>query len=81
MDFFHKGGGVRGNPKVLGHFLCTNNFGILGRKGGGVDQIQKLLGTFYPDFGKIWQQKVPQKFHTKISLRKRAPKDLFRRSP
>ena len=39
-------GGIRGNPKVLGHFLCTN-------KEGGVDQIQKFLGTFYPDFGEI----------------------------
>ena len=33
IDFFHKvggggDGGFRGNPKVLGHFLCTNNLGI-----------------------------------------------------
>ena len=33
MDYFHKGGGgFRVNPKVLGHFECTNNFGILGRQ-------------------------------------------------
>ena len=39
LGIFHKGG-VRAYPKVLGHFLGTNNFGTLFRKGGGaVDQI------------------------------------------
>ena len=39
------GGGFRANPKVSGHFLCTNNFGILVRKGGREpDQIQKFAG-------------------------------------
>ena len=74
MDFFHKGGGIRGNPKVLGHFLCTNNFGILGRKGGGVDQIQKFLDTFYPDFGEIQHKKCPKSAGKKISVRKNVPK-------
>ena len=43
-------------------------------KGGGVDQIQKFLGTFYLDFGEIRPKKVPQKFQKKISLQKSVPK-------
>ena len=70
MDFFHKRGGVRGNPKVLGHFLCTNNFGILGRKGGGVDQIQKFLGTISLIFGEIWHKKCPKSLGKKLAYGK-----------
>ena len=40
------GGGVRGNPKVLGHF-CAPIF-LEFRVEKGVDQIQKLLGTLFP---------------------------------
>ena len=56
MDFFQKGGGIRGNPKVLGHFLCTNNFGI--------------LGTFYPDFGEIRHKKCPKSSKKKSAYKK-----------
>ena len=70
MDFFQKGGGIRGNPKVLGHFLCTNHFGILGRKRGRVDQIQKFLGFFYPDFGWIWPKKCPKSSKKKSAYEK-----------
>ena len=47
MDFFQKGGGIRGNPKVLGHFLCTNNFGILGRKGRGWTKSKSFWAPFW----------------------------------
>ena len=42
-------------------------------KGGGIDQIQKCLGTFSLDFWWIITQKVPQKLPKKISPRKSAP--------
>ena len=58
MDFFQKGGGIRANPKVLGHFLCTNNFGILGRKGGGWTKSKSFWALFTLVFGEIlhWQK-------------------------
>ena len=64
MDFFHKrgNGGLRSNPKLLGHNLGPNKFGILGRKGGTVDQIQKFWGSFPQIFGELGHKKVPQKF-------------------
>ena len=68
MDFFQKGGGgIRGNPKVLGHFLWSN-------KGGGLDQIQKFLGTFYPDFGEIQHKKCPKSSKKKSAYEKVAQK-------
>ena len=69
---------VRADPKVLGHFSYTNNFGILGRKGGGVDQIQKFLGTFYPDFGEIRHKKCPKSSKKKSAYEKVSQK--FRKS-
>ena len=46
MDFFQKGGGIRADPKFLGHFLCTNNFGILGRKGRGWTKSKSFWALF-----------------------------------
>ena len=71
-------GGIQANPKVLGHFLCTNNFGILGRKGKGMDQIQKFLGTFYPDFGEIRLKKCHKSSKKKSAYEKVSQK--FRKS-
>jgi hypothetical protein len=45
------------------------NFGQK-KGGGGVDQIQNFLGTFYPGFGEIWPKKVPQKFQKKSTYEK-----------
>ena len=59
----------RANPKVLGHFLCPNNFGLLGRK-GGVDQIQKFWGTFPPTFWWNMTKKCPKSFGKKIAYGK-----------
>ena len=58
--------------KFWGTFLCPNNFGILGRKGGGWP-IPKVLVTFSPNFWCIMTQKVPQKFQKKIWI---VPKGL-----
>ena len=84
-----KGGAVRGNPKVLGHFLCTNHFGILGRKGeGGIDQIQKFASTFSQIFGELGHKKVPKKFQKNLTFAKVLKfqgggwgQTYFRRSP
>ena len=95
MDFFQKGGGgTGGNQKVLENFLCTKNFGILGRKVAGVDQIQKFWSTFYPDFTLIlvkYDTKSVPKFPKKNQPTKKCPKsskslggegsDHFGRSP
>ena len=66
MDFFHKGGkgGSKAFQKFWGTFWAPT---VLGRKGGGVDQIQKFLGTFYQIFGELGHKKVPKKCH-KIGL-------------
>ena len=37
------------NSKFWGTFLWPNIFGLLGRKGGVVDQIQKFWGIFFPN--------------------------------
>ena len=60
MDFFQKGGGDPSQSKSFGTLFVHQTE-------GGMDQIQKFLGTFYPDFG---DPKVPNK----ISLRKSVQK-------
>ena len=37
---------------------------------GGVDQIQKFLGTFYPDFGEIQHKKCPKSSKKKSAYKK-----------
>ena len=76
FGFFHKGrgSGFQSNPKVLGHFLCTNNYGILVRKGGWVDQIQKFWGTFFQNTWWLRTQKFPNSWGGGGS-------DLFRKKP
>ena len=50
------------NPKVLGHFQCTNTFGILGRKGGGgLTKSRICLALFAQILGKLGRAKVAQK--------------------
>ena len=50
MDFFRKwGGGSEANPKVLGHFLCTNILELLVEKGGGWPN-PKVFGHFLPKY-------------------------------
>ena len=71
MDFFHKGGGGPRQSKSFGTLFVHQPFWNFGqKKGRGVDQIQKFLGTFYPDFGEIWPKKVPQKFQKKSAYKK-----------
>ena len=60
MDFFHKGGGVPRQSKSFGALFVHQQFGNFGQKRGGVDQIQKFLGTFYHDFGEIRHKKCPK---------------------
>ena len=67
MDFFQKGGGDPRQSKSFGTLFVH-------QQGGGVDQIQKFLGTFYPDFGEIWHKKCPKSSKKKISLQKSVPK-------
>ena len=87
-----KGGGVPRQSKNFGTLFVHQPFWNFGqKKGGGVDQIQKFLGTFYPDFGEIRPKKCPKSSKKKITLRKsilKVPKvwvgggsDLFGRSP
>ena len=54
---------VRALPKVLGHFLCPNSFGILGRKGGGLTK-SKIVGPFSPKLLVKYDnnKKVPKSF-------------------
>ena len=69
---FNKGGGVvPGQFKGFGAFFCAptiSDFWV--EKDGGVDQIQKLLGTFSPSFLVKYDKKVPQKFRKKIAYGK-----------
>ena len=51
----HLKGEFQSNPKLLEHFLCTNNFGILGRKGGGWTKSK----SFWALFPNIWCPKIP----------------------
>ena len=75
MEFFQKGrGGVPRQSKSLGALFVHQQFCNFRLKRGGVDQIQKFLDTFYPDFGEIQHKKCPKSSGKKISLRKSAPK-------
>ena len=58
-------GGFQSNPKLLEHFLCTNNCGILCIKEGKVDHIQNIQGTSSQLFGLG---------HKNISLSEKCPK-------
>ena len=55
MDFFQKGrGGFQSNPKVLGHFLCTKNFGTgFGKKGGGLTKSISFGTLFAQILGEL----------------------------
>ena len=76
MEFFQKGGwGSEAIQKFWDTFCAPTILEFWAEKrGGGVDQIQKIMGTFYPDFGEIRPKKCPKSFQKKISLRKSVPK-------
>ena len=59
MDFFHRGEGPS-QSKSFGALFVHQQFWNFGQKMEGVDQIQKFLGTFYPDFGEIRPKKCPK---------------------
>ena len=70
-----KGGGEDpSQSKSFGTLFVHQQFWNFGQKREGVDQIQKFLGTFYPDFGEIRHKKCPKSSTKKISLRKSVPK-------
>ena len=73
MDFFHKGGGSEANPKVLGHFLCTNILELLVEKGGGLTKSKSFWALFAQILGELCQKLVPQKFQN-FGLSKKCPK-------
>ena len=78
MDFFQKGGGDPRQSKSFGTLFVHQQFWNFGQKRGGVDQIQKFLGTFYPDFGEIRHKKCPKSSKKKSAYEKVSQK--FRKS-
>jgi hypothetical protein len=60
--------------KFLDPFCAPTILEFWAEKVGGVDQIQKFLGTFYPDFGEIQHKNCPKSAREKISKQKSVPK-------
>ena len=57
MDFFHKGEAIQ---KFWGTFCAPTILEFLLERGGGVDQIQKVLVTFYQIIGDLGHKKCPK---------------------
>jgi len=61
MEFFQKGGGVPRQSKSFGTLLCTNHFGLLGRKrGGGWTKSRNFWSLFTLILVKYDQKSVPK---------------------